>query len=789
MTGGVPFEIADRYEDRGPIGRGGMGEVRRVFDRRLECELAMKILAGRLVSNQGARSRFLAEAKLTARLQHPYIVAVHDRGELEDGRLWFTMREVHGRTLAHVIDDLHDGVRDGRWPTEGEMTLHRAIDAFRRLCEGVAFAHAHGVVHRDLKPSNLMVGELGEVQVMDWGLAKRVGHAETPRRSQPPEDPSLTQDGELVGTPAYMSPEQARGLPFIGPPSDVWSLGACLRRILTNRPPVPGGSPAVLASIITGRIKPLDVNGDGHPPLPLPLVTICERAMATPPDARFADAAELARELGAWLEGARRRERAREIVAEASALEPHVQRLRFDATRRRQEAAAMLRALPYSAPAEDKHAAWELEDDADGLEQDAALIEVRWLQQLRSALEEAPDLEEAHERLADYYRVRMEDAIERRDGPGAARLEALLRAHDRGQHAVFLRGEGRVSLVTDPPGAKVTAFRYVEKRRRLVLERHRELGVTPLVEASLPHGSYLLVIEAEGRPPVRYPVLIERGQHWDGVRPGDVEPYPIVIPTADQLGDGYHYVPAGRFVSGGDPKAAESLPRRSVWVDGVYVQKDPVTNAEFLAWLNGLVAEGRTDEAERHQPRAASDEQTPLFGRTPEGRFVLPDDDASWLPGCPVTCVSWDTAVAFAEARGARLLDELEWEKAARGVDGRAYACGDHLEPSWANVTGSLSDGIRRLAVGTGAHDVSPYEVRGTIGNTREWCANLWRPEGPPIEGGRLVRQTGEGDQARAARGGAYHSVIELSRAAVRYAGDPKLHVVVVGLRLARSWP
>ena len=787
-----------RYEDRGPIGRGGMGEVRRVYDRHLDRMLAMKILAPELVEDRPSRARFTAEAKITAALQHPGIVAVHDQGVLADGRLWFTMREVQGRTLSDVIDELHAGIAESAWPME-PASLFRVVDAFKRVCDAVAFAHSRSVIHRDIKPSNVMVGEFGEVLVMDWGLAKERGGGS--RDSVPPPEASVTHVGDVVGTPSYMPPEQARGEhAALGPRSDVWSLGAVLRTVLTGRPPASGSSAAVLAAIMTNAIVPIAEAVElGHPPMPPELVAICERAMSFEPSRRYADATEVGGEVAAWLEGARKRESALAIVEEADVLAPRIASLRDEIETFRARARAMLGALAPTAPADAKHQAWELEDRARERERELALRDVEWRERLHSALHVVPDLPEAHERLADHYASLLLEAEARRDHAAVARAEVLTRLHDRGRHGELLIGDGAVTLRTEPRGALVTAYRYVERHRRLVLERVRVLGRTPIVGASLPHGSYLLVAELEGRPPVRYPVLIERGGHWDGVPPGGKLAYAVPIPSADELEGDLVYVPGGWFWSGGDPAAVESLPRRKVWVDGMLVDRHPVTNEEYIRFLDELVSVGREDLALRYAPRSPpgthrEDEEPCALDRGPDGRFVLPTDEngVTWRMDWPVSLIDWHSAVAFADhlssrrGRLFRLPDELEWEKLARGVDGRAFAFGDHVEPSWACIMGSAGNDVPgRVSVHAFETDESPYGARGTTGNVREWCLNVWRPEGPPIEQGRLVVREPEHDDPslRAARGGAWHSLPELARAAARFAGEPRLRFAVLGMR------
>ena len=208
--------IAGRYQDLGLLGAGGMGEVRRVLDTKLNRTLAMKILHGDLCTQPSTLSRFMDEAQATAQLQHPNIVPVHDIGHLADGRVWFTMLEVQGRTLGDAIRESRSRRRSQTSPRG--WTFRRLVAALLSVCRALAYAHDRGVVHRDLKPDNVMVGETGEVYVLDWGLAKIVGRPDLPAqdgdldvdvvRTARPEE-HLTDAGRVVGTAAYMPPEQA----------------------------------------------------------------------------------------------------------------------------------------------------------------------------------------------------------------------------------------------------------------------------------------------------------------------------------------------------------------------------------------------------------------------------------------------------------------------------------------------------------------------------------------------------------------------------------------------------
>jgi Tfp pilus assembly protein PilF len=224
---------ATRYFLLEEIARGAMGAVLRVHDPQLDRILALKVLLEDHVAHPEMHARFLEEARLTSQLQHPGIVPVHDQGVLSDGRPFFTMRLVQGRTLASLLQERET-------PQTG---LPRFLAIFEQICQTLAYAHSRGVIHRDLKPSNIMVGTFGEVQVMDWGVAKHSHHTlGEPSRlpgdhvADRPPQPEQTHAGAVIGTPDYMSPQQAQGQ-VIDQRADVFSLGCILCEILTGRSP------------------------------------------------------------------------------------------------------------------------------------------------------------------------------------------------------------------------------------------------------------------------------------------------------------------------------------------------------------------------------------------------------------------------------------------------------------------------------------------------------------------------------------------------------------------------
>ncbi len=309
----------ERYELRDEIGRGGQGTVLAVWDEDLHRSLAMKRMLepgkrGSSAVETRSLGRFLDEAQVTAQLDHPGIVPVHELGVDPSGGVYFTMKLVTGRDLRTIFGLARRG--------EEGWTRTRALGVLLKVCEAMAYAHDKGVIHRDLKPSNVLVGRYGEVYVMDWGLARMLGGEDkkdlrirpgltstirSARResAEEPDSPLVTMDGDVVGTPAYMSPEQARGdIGAMGPPSDVYAVGAMLYELLAGHMPyVPEGSRVsnrtIWARVQEGPPAPLDPT---RKDIPAELATICEHAMAREPGRRYRDTLALAEDLQAYLE-------------------------------------------------------------------------------------------------------------------------------------------------------------------------------------------------------------------------------------------------------------------------------------------------------------------------------------------------------------------------------------------------------------------------------------------------------------------------------------------------------
>ena len=231
----------ERYEIGREIARGGMGQVMEAVDRNLGRTVAIKLLLNEQ-ENLAWQSRFVQEAQVTGQLQHPSIIPVYDLGLNADGKLYFSMKKVEGITLQSVFK----GLRDEDPNTLARFTRSKLLQTFHMVCLSVAYAHSRSVIHRDIKPANIMVGEFGEVFLVDWGLAKVLQReAEDGKervRSHREEDGRMTtRQGEAIGTPGYMSPELALGQQhLVDERADIYALGAILYEMLTLRRPYGG---------------------------------------------------------------------------------------------------------------------------------------------------------------------------------------------------------------------------------------------------------------------------------------------------------------------------------------------------------------------------------------------------------------------------------------------------------------------------------------------------------------------------------------------------------------------
>ena len=289
---------SDRYRTAAVLGVGGMGEVALCRDGIIGRDVALKRMRGDVRTRAHAYTRFVREALVQARLEHPSIVPVYDVALSDAEGPWFTMKRIRGRSLESVLREASAGA-SGETPSR-----RRLLTAFVQVCRAVDYAHQRGVVHRDLKPENVMLGEFGEVHLLDWGLAKIVGETPTEQALDlGSSDEGATLAGSLMGTPGYMAPEQARGaVDEIGPRTDVYALGAILFEILTLER-LHRGDTAI--SVLTATIAGVDATRFDRPDLAPELAELCARATATATGDRRATARELADAVERFLDGDR----------------------------------------------------------------------------------------------------------------------------------------------------------------------------------------------------------------------------------------------------------------------------------------------------------------------------------------------------------------------------------------------------------------------------------------------------------------------------------------------------
>jgi eukaryotic-like serine/threonine-protein kinase len=463
-----------RYELGAEIARGGLGMVLEARDNDLERDVAVKLVLDDVAPE--AAARFAREAKLTARLDHPAVVPIHDFGSLPgaDGkaRLFLCMKRIRGRDLGEILQGLADGDEELR----RKWTRARLLGVFQDICLGMAYSHSKGVIHRDLKPANIMIGDFGETLIVDWGLAKEVGSppdgGETKRMVRKPKPDTrsgkITLDGDVVGTPAYMAPEQAEGRTGeVDERSDIFALGAILYAMLTLQPPWEGETAtAVLENVRAGRITspstriaasidlgaaPAAPSSRAAEPIPPELDAICIRALAVNPAERFRSALEFHHEIQLFLEGVKERERkAREAadrLAEGMRLQMRRTELAKEIEAQSQRVEAMAEAIKGWQPVQDKKPLWEAETLLRTMQDERVELEAQALAAYGQALVADPACDSAKDGTCELLYERFVEAETARDRKGMVLARKMLAGHDdRGEFAARLDAPGTLDL-------------------------------------------------------------------------------------------------------------------------------------------------------------------------------------------------------------------------------------------------------------------------------------------------------------------------------------------------------
>ncbi|MCI0342874.1 MAG: protein kinase [Planctomycetales bacterium] len=774
-------------------GRGAMGVVYEATDtseagsgRRV----AVKVLPPQMADSKDARERFVREGSAMAKLRHPNILPVYGMGE-QEGILYYAMAFVSGRSLKDILDS-------------EALPFTDAARYVKAAAEALHYAHEQGVIHRDVKPANIMLDQDGTVLLADFGIAKSEDQA------------TLTASGTVMGTPMYMSPEQALGqTSSLDGRSDVYSLGATLYEAITRAKPYVGEDVrTILRHVVeTEPVLPRRINKK----VPRGLEAVALQAMEKQKHRRYGDAGLMAEDLGRFLGGEPVRAKTRGPIGRA---------LRWAG--RHKAAAALLFVLVFGSAGGAGAVAWTtLErqrqvraaldqaaaalaagrlDEADtstgvaeslspGNPEAAAgreaarakrseMAEIRKRDDERRAAELARSEAEARTREGTQALAPAETALR---GPAAlapdsvpALLAAIEAAAEKartaaqrdpafaGAHALRLRaalararlevrreryddargtlalardaagsggggaeevaslervveGTGSLALETDPAGAEAVLLRAAPDTG--VFQPEAKLGKTPLPARPTAMGSYLLVLRREGHAEARLPFVVERNEE---------ERLSVPLVPLAEVPDGMVHVPAGESVLGDSLRVA---PRRERF-PALLADRTEVTREGYAAFLRTLPLE----EAKKRSPRKRDGT---LLWTLETLEKVRAEDGVD----VPVVFVSWEDAQAYAGWRGARIPTGPEWERLARGADGREFPWGRRFDAARANFSESAQKPRIRPASALPEGE-SPFGLLNLAGNAAEFTATVARERGENMPAIVEARGGGAGSNA-----------------------------------------
>ncbi|MFO1031244.1 MAG: bifunctional serine/threonine-protein kinase/formylglycine-generating enzyme family protein [Planctomycetota bacterium] len=831
-----------RYAIETEIGRGGMGAVMRIHDQHLNRRLAMKVLLERSAPRDEEEKRlahqllgrFLEEAQVTSQLDHPGVVPVHELGLDQNGKVYFTMRLVKGRTASDVFEL-------ARTEQEG-WTTTRALEVVLKVCDTMAYAHDKGVLHRDLKPANVMVGRFGEVYVMDWGLAKvlgqadrhdlrireddgtRASHIESARRRDEEADAGssvVSMDGQQLGTPSYMAPEQARSEP-LDQRADVYPIGAMLYELVTGLAPYTATGvrqPAyrILRDVVDGPPKRIEDLQQG---VPAELIAIVDKAMHRERDGRYANVLDLAADVRAFLSqrvvqayrtGALvelklwiRRNRSlatalaaalvilvagivgtslyaaenRFLLTEAQA-EAEKNRIFADAAKlaeaKRLEA-ELYPAFPDKVPAME---AW-LRDHGEPLaarlpELEAALVALR---------ARAKPVTEDLRRLAQKQHARWPE-LQRRRGELANADDPLSRAQLLEQVAL-LEGEIAVAGLAFDEGKDDYLHRTLA---RLVAELGAfvQRGAIPSVRKRLAAASTVKQLTIEDHQ-AAWDQAIAAVQASDGVTASllyehfELKPQlglvPIGMDQASRLWEFVHVASGtpGKWLPTRDPTTQRLIPSDDMGI-------------VFVLLPGGTLP---TQETQSEQVRKRQSVRLDPFFLSKyeltQGQWLrLTGGNPSYHAGrgltLPVESVNWFDAEEVLRHEGLVLPTELRWEYGIRAGTTTRWWTGASEESIKVgeNITGYLLPVGSRSANGFGLFDMG--------GNLWEWCLDPYGYYGSEQAGDGLRAEGMQGSHDRPLRGSSYRGATVDAQSDYQHPCAPSLARANTGIRPARLCP
>jgi len=641
------------------LGRGGFAAVYRALNPTLRREVALKVLHPQLTSDPQFVQRFDREATAAANLEHPHIVPIYDKGEV-DGRFYIEMRLVRGGSLARRLAE------------RGRLPWDEASRIMIEVGGALGYAHDQGVLHRDLKPANILLDERSGALLSDFGLVRIL---DDPTRYTS-SNPLTMSTGEFVGTPAYIAPELYEGATATAA-TDIYALGCVLYEILTGEALFKGATPMVLmrAHDIGAQfptVWPLDIPPD--------VVPVLQRAVARKPGERYQGTSEFLDAL-----------RAVETAVVEQRISAEVARLTTEATKAcgdgRFEVASELAEQALKLRAEDA-AATEVRNTARAAlarKQQLAPVVASYLKETREAEEQ---LSTKREQLTAERHARSEalQALANEKAQVETRLAEIVAGQATSTQALALLDRHEAEL---DQCAKRTTERVAQASQ---LEALWAGGKLVEVEAWLGER------RAPGSLPREAPASVAPSEPLDRT----------VSPTPQDDGKAMVCVPAGVFLYLYS-KEKRSLPE--YWVD-----KTPVTNAEYARFVTAVGCEPPKHWRGTSPPENIADH--------------------------PVVNVSWDDAAAYCQWAGKRLPTGEEWEKAARGTDGRAYAWGDVFDTGKCNTAGGNVEGTTPVGRYSPRGD-SPYGCVDMTGNVWEWTTESFSESEKTVRGGSWLHRDG----------------------------------------------
>ena len=808
------------YEPGAELGHGGMGVVRSAWDENLRRVVAMKLVRrlDPLLPGAGARpsaerasllGRFLREARITGQLSHPGIIPVHALGRLADGTAYFTMPVVRGNDLGAVF----------AWSRAGThgWSLPRALGILLRVCETLAYAHQRGVIHRDLKPDNVMVGAFGETYVLDWGLAKVLEEPEQETEpgqegARPPAEPDvdpgdaadLTHEGAALGSASFMAPEQAAGkLSEIGPPADVYAVGAMLYTLLAGRRPYQDehGSRTraeVVAAVLAGPPRPLAELAPRQPPA---LLAIAQKAMAREPAGRYGSMGALAQDLRAFLENR---------VVQAHRTGAWIELSKWVQRNKGVAAAAALLALTIVGAL-----AWNAEVQAAGRRAVVLSADVSLLPYLESQAEALWPAHPENLPALDDWLAQAEGLVARKP-LHEAQLRALAptdAAATDGASPTSARSDDRIAYEKQST-LVLGVERLASEKGRLREVRARRAFAATVVERTL-EGTEAARLWAEAvEAIVSAPLygglsiapqlgLLPIGPDpdsglWEFAHVQTGEPARraadgrLILEEATGLV--FVLLPGGTFTMGASTQddrfaGGHESPVHEVTLAPFFLSKYEMTQGQWLRVM------GANPSCFHQVP--ADNELHDLYG-------VLPFSFLS-----PVESVSWLDCQGLLRRLQLAFPTEAQWEYAARaGADGPWYT-GPEMEQLagaanlrdrfWARVSEKsgvpprefhdwMEDGFAAHAP-VGQFEPNAFGLHDVLGNVEEWCLDYYEyyHQGVAPGTGERLRPPKPNVLLRVLRGGHSGNLASDARASARETSAHDLRDMTVGLRPARA--